>query len=212
MDSNMKIGLFGGTFDPIHMGHLISAENVRELYRLDKIIFIPSAQPPHKRLSIVTPAKYRLKMVQLAIQGNPFFECSSIEIDKPGVSYTIETIREFRKIYSKKELYFIVGSDSLFEMHSWYRINDLVKLCEFIFVNRPGYSLWEDQIKRLKLSRDIIKVLMKHPVQIDPVGVSSSEIRKRIAEGRSIRYLLPEKVQKLLYKKRIYQAGQKQLR
>jgi nicotinate-nucleotide adenylyltransferase len=203
----MKIGLFGGTFDPIHVGHLISAENVRELYGLDKIIFIPSAQPPHKRLSLVTPAKWRLKMVQLAIQNNPFFECSSIEIDKPGVSYTIETIQEYRKHYSKKELFFIVGSDSLFEMHSWYRIEDLVQLCEFIFVHRPGYALWEDQLKRLKLPSKVLKVLMKHPVQLDPVGVSSSEIRKRIAEERSIRYLLPAKVQKMIFEKKIYQGG-----
>jgi len=203
----MKIGLFGGTFDPIHVGHLISAENVREIYGLDKIIFIPSAQPPHKRLSAVTPAKWRLKMVQLAIQHNPFFKYSSIEIDKPGVSYTIETIQEFRKQYSKKELFFIVGSDSLFEMHAWYRIEDLVRLCEFIFVHRPGYALWEDQLKRLKLPSKVLKVLMKHPVQMDPIGVSSSEIRKRIAEGRSIRYLLPEKVQKLIFEKKIYRAG-----
>ena len=201
----MKIGLFGGTFDPVHIGHLVLAENVRELFSLDKVVLIPNASPPHKNLKRVTPARLRMKMLRSAVQGNPHFEVSSVELDRAKPSYTLETIKEFRKRYSKNALYFIVGSDSIFEMHSWYKVDELVKLCRFVFVFRPGFLIRDQSAQDLKLSTGTFRILTQNAVQMNPVGLSSSEIRKRVSQGRSVRYLLPEKVNRFILRHELYQ-------
>ena len=202
----MKIGLFGGTFDPIHVGHLILAEQVREVFELNKVIFIPSSSPPHKNAKDITPASLRLKMVELAIQGNDFFEISTIELDRSNPSYSIDTVKEFRKKHSIDSLFFIVGTDSLFEMHAWYKVDELVKLCQFIYVYRPGFSIQGKSGKDLRLDVETFNDLTRHSVKIAPMGVSSTEIRMRIAERRSIRYLVPNGVLKFIENEGLYKS------
>lgn len=188
----MRIGILGGTFNPIHIGHLILAEEARFKLKLDKLILVPAFMPPHKDTSDVIDAKDRLEMVRLAIEDNPVFEISTYEVDSKKKSYSIDTLKEFRKIYGDEaQLCFITGSDSLKDLFSWKNINDIFKISKFIVANRPGYPL-----------KDIPKEA--DTVVITPIEVSSEDIRKRIKEGRSIRYLVSEKVRKYILEHNLY--------
>ncbi|OGW77694.1 MAG: nicotinate (nicotinamide) nucleotide adenylyltransferase [Omnitrophica bacterium RIFCSPLOWO2_02_FULL_45_16] len=188
----MRIGILGGTFNPIHIGHLILAEEARFKLRLDKLILVPAFMPPHKNTSDVIDAKDRLEMVRLAIEDNPAFEISTYEVDSKKKSYSIDTLKEFRKIYGDDaQLCFITGSDSLKDLFSWKNINDIFKISKFIVANRPGYPL-----------KDIPKEA--DTVVITPIEVSSEDIRKRLKEGRSIRYLVSEKVRKYILEHNLY--------
>lgn len=202
----MKIGLFGGTFDPIHIGHLIVAERVRDALGLGKIVFIPSLNPPHKKSHVLAPADARLKMVQWAVEGNPFFEVSEIELGRAAPSYTIETVLEYRRHYSKDALFFIMGGDSLYEVHTWHKAEELVALCEFAVVARPGFAINELDASALHLTRKAFEILTRNIVRMELIGVSSTEVRQRLKEKKSIRYLVPEKVREFLEKGGIYQA------
>lgn len=182
----MRIGILGGTFNPIHIGHLILAEEAYFKLRLDKLIFVPAFMPPHKNDSDVIDARHRLEMVRLAIEDNPAFEISTYEIDSKKKSYSIDTLRELRRIYGDDaQLCFITGSDSLKDLFSWKNINDIFKISKFIVANRPGYP-----IKEVPKEADTVVVT--------PIEVSSEDIRKRLQEGKSIRYLVPEKVRKYI--------------
>ena len=188
----MRIGILGGTFNPIHIGHLILAEEACFKLKLDKLIFVPTFIPPHKDMEPEMNPQDRLKMVQLAIEDNPSFEVSRFEIDSKKKSYSIDTLKEFRRIYGDDaELYFITGSDSLKDLFSWKDINDIFKISKFIVANRPGYPF-----------KDLPKEA--EAVVITPIEVSSQDIRKRIKEGRSIRYLVPEKVRKYILEHNLY--------
>lgn len=188
----MRIGILGGTFNPIHIGHLILAEEARFKLKLDKLILVPAFMPPHKDTSDVIDAKDRLEMVRLAIEDNPAFEISTYEVDSKKKSYSIDTLKEFRKIYGDEaQLCFITGSDSLKDLFSWKNINDIFKISKFIVANRPGYPL-----------KDIPKEA--DTVVITPIEVSSEDIRKRLKEGRSIRYLVSEKVRKYILEHNLY--------
>ncbi|MBI1870263.1 MAG: nicotinate-nucleotide adenylyltransferase [Chlamydiae bacterium] len=200
----MRIGLFGGTFDPIHMGHLVLAEQVREEMRLDKIIFIPSAHPPHKKNETLSLASRRLKMVELAIQGNSGFEVSRIELDRKAPSYSLDTVKAFKKKYPKDSLFFILGSDSLFGMYHWYRVEELIQLCHFVIVPRPGFSLEDVKNVSLHLSQRGFKKVTRYFVRMPEIGISSTEVRKKVAGGLSVRYLVPEKVFKFIQRKKLY--------
>lgn len=188
----MRIGILGGTFNPIHIGHLILAEEARFKLKLDKLILVPAFMPPHKDTSDIIDAKDRLEMVRLAIEDNPAFEISTYEVDSKKKSYSIDTLKEFRKIYGDEaQLCFITGSDSLKDLFSWKNINDIFKISKFIVANRPGYPL-----------KDIPKEA--DTVVITPIEVSSEDIRKRLKEGRSIRYLVSEKVRKYILEHNLY--------
>lgn len=188
----MRIGILGGTFNPIHMGHLILAEEACFKLKLDKVIFIPTFIPPHKDIAPDIKAEDRLKMVELAIEGNHRFEASSFEIDSKKRSYSIETLKEFKKRYGEDaELYFITGSDSLKDLFSWKDINEIFKISKFIVANRPGYPV-----------KDIPKEVQT--VVITPIEVSSEDIRRRIMEGRSVRYIVPEKVRQYIMDHKLY--------
>ena len=191
----MRIGILGGTFNPIHIGHLILAEEAHFKLKLDKLVFVPAFVPPHKNSSEVINAKDRLEMVRLAIEDNPAFDLSTFEIDSKKKSYSIDTLKEFRGVYGEDaELCFITGSDSLKDLFSWKNINDIFKISKFIVANRPGYPI-----------KDVPKEV--DTVVITPIEVSSLDIRKRLAESRSIRYLVPEKVRKYISERKLYLTG-----
>jgi nicotinate-nucleotide adenylyltransferase len=195
----MRIGILGGTFNPIHYGHLVIASEVKDRLKLDKVIFVPTGKAPHKKIKGAT-ADERYEMVSLAIKGNPSFEVSPIEIEKSKIvdrpTFTLETIREFRRIYGKKgKIYFIVGLDEMLKISTWKEPEKLLKLCKFVVVTRPGYDSG-----RLD-KRTASKVIMQ---QVPGLDISSSDIRKRIKAGKPVRYLLPQKVEEYICKKRLY--------
>ncbi|OGX19320.1 MAG: nicotinate (nicotinamide) nucleotide adenylyltransferase [Omnitrophica WOR_2 bacterium RBG_13_44_8b] len=187
----MKIGILGGTFNPIHIGHLILAQEAQEKLGLDKIIFVPTYMPPHKENSDIAPANKRLAMVNLAIKGNKNFFVSDTEIKRDGRSYTIDTLREFKKIYPLDELFFIIGSDLLNYLDEWKDLSDIIKLVKFIVVTRPGFAL--DRIPSYIST-----------VAINAVDISGFEIRRRVKENRSLRYLVPEPVRSYIAKNKLY--------
>lgn len=191
----MKIGILGGTFNPIHIGHLILAEEAREKLGLDKVIFVPAYLPPHKDNSDIIDAKVRLSMARLAINGNEYFSVSEVEIKRNGRSFTIETIKEFKRIYPGPEhdLYFIIGSDLLKYLDDWKDLSEIISLVKFIAATRPGYPL------------EKIPAYIK-TMEIRAVDVSAFEIRRRIKENKSFRYLVPESVFKYIIKNKLYRA------
>lgn len=198
-----KIAIMGGTFDPIHYGHLVTAEAVMHEYQIDQVLFIPSGQPPHKTDSQVTSAEHRYLMTLLATETNPRFFSSRIEIDRKGYTYTIDTIRELKGIYPDSEIYFITGADAFSNILSWKNPEQLLSSCHFVAATRPGYS-------RQKAAPQIEAVMEKHVdtlhyLEVPALSISSSEIRNRVCEGRPIKYLLPETVENYIYKHGLYQ-------
>lgn len=186
-----KYGIFGGSFNPIHYGHLMICEYIKEEMGLDKVIFIPTGNPPHKELEL--SAKDRYEMVRLAISPNPDFEISDIETTRVKKSYTVDTIRELKKIYKEEKLYFLIGLDSLFQLKTWMKIGDLSKEIEFVVALRPGYLDKEEINKEIDFLRENFGTkinLIKTPLY----EISSTDLRDRIHEGKSLRYLIPKKV------------------
>ncbi len=185
----MKIGIFGGTFNPIHLGHLLLAETAREALSLDRVVFIPAAAPPHKSSKALLPGQVRLELINLAIKGNTAFVASSIELDREGPSYTIQTIELLRKQLPQAKLFLIVGEDML--SVTWRSWKELKKLCTVVVAHRP----------HAKPSRQAgIRYLPMPQVEI-----SSSDIRQRLASGRSIRYLVTSAVARHIIQHQLYQ-------
>ncbi|PIX25477.1 MAG: nicotinate-nicotinamide nucleotide adenylyltransferase [Deltaproteobacteria bacterium CG_4_8_14_3_um_filter_43_13] len=207
MEDYLRVGLFGGTFNPIHLGHLRSAEEVREFFNLQRVIFIPSANPPHKQGKDIISPIHRMEMVNLAIEGNQGFSVSDIEIKRRGKSYSIETIDHIRKIHgSDLTLFFIMGIDAFTEISTWKDHINLFSCCNFVVTTRPGYSLIN---LGTVLPADVAEDFSYLPEEdrfihasnfslcfrdITHLDISSSVVRKKIKENRSTRYLLPEKV------------------
>lgn len=186
-----KYGIFGGSFNPIHYGHLMICEYIKEEMGLDKVIFIPTGNPPHKELEL--SAKDRYDMVRLAISPNPDFEISDIETTRVKKSYTVDTIRELKKIYKEEKLYFLIGLDSLFQLKTWMKIGDLSQEIEFVVALRPGYLDREEINKEIDFLRENFGTkinLIKTPLY----EISSTDLRDRIRDGKSLRYLIPKKV------------------
>ena len=186
-----KYGIFGGSFNPIHYGHLMICEYIKEEMGLDKVIFIPTGNPPHKELEL--SAEDRYEMVRLAISPNPDFEISDIETTRVKMSYTVDTIRELKKIYREEKLYFLIGLDSLFQLKTWMKIGDLSQEIEFVVALRPGYLDKEEINKEIDFLRENFGTkinLIKTPLY----EISSTDLRDRIHEGKSLRYLIPKKV------------------
>jgi len=187
----LRIGVFGGTFNPIHYGHLVLAEQAYEKLNLSSVIIIPSFQPPHKNSSYIASAKHRYNMVRLAVKGNKRFKISNIEIKRKGRSYLVDTLRQLRKIYPKAKLFFISGSDVSDQIARWKSIKEALKLCKFVLAKRPGY--------RLKKYTKNISI-----ISITELDISSSMIRHKIKNGHSLRYLLPEKIISYINRNRLY--------
>jgi len=188
----------GGTFNPIHHGHLVTAEAIRDEFKLDKVIFVPSGKPPHKDNNKIASPDHRWMMTVLATITNEYFSVSSMEVKKKGESYTRDTILELKKIYGETtDCYFITGADAIAEISTWHKVEDLPKLAKFIAVSRPGYKL------------DINKIDSRfrkctYLIEVPALAISSTEIRKRIKRGQSIKYLLPETVENYIYKNNLY--------
>ncbi|MCG9967014.1 nicotinate-nucleotide adenylyltransferase [Pelotomaculum terephthalicicum JT] len=197
-----KLGVMGGTFDPIHYGHLVAAEGAREELALDKVIFIPAGKPPHKPGHDLADAGDRYLMTGLAIDSNIFFEVSSIEIDRPGPSYTVDTIQFIMNQYPGAEIYFITGADAILEIITWKNVERLLSLCYFVAASRPGYrldELWEKVGAFIQCPEK--KIL---GMEVPALAISSTDIRRRVREGKTIKYLLPEPVEEYIAKKKLY--------
>ncbi len=188
----MRIGILGGTFNPIHIGHLILAEEAVWRLRLDKLIFVPTYIPPHKKIKKEVGAGDRYRVACLAARNNQKFEVSRIEIERKKKSYSVDTLRYFRQRYGPNaKIFFITGSDCLKDLSSWKDINQVLKLAKFIVARRSGYSF-----------RKISKHVKLMP--LTDVAVSSSELRRRLKQDRSVRYLVPEAVWDYIVKKKLY--------
>ena len=214
---NSRIGLFGGTFNPIHFGHLRAGIEIREVFSLDRVLFIPTAIPPHKKTRNLLPFVHRLKMVRLAIAGYPFFKASDVEKKRKGKSYSIQTLRFFKKNYGlKAELYFIVGMDAFLEINTWKDYHDLFALSHFVVMDRPGYH--RSRVKEF-LQKEISPEIIFYPREnrfllpwgysvflfpITLMDISSTRIRTLRQENRSIRYLLPHEVEDYIKEKNFY--------
>ncbi len=194
----MKIGILGGTFNPVHIGHLILAEEVREKLGLDKIIFVPTALPPHKDSLNIAPAKDRLKMLKLATASNKFFAVSDIEIKRGGKSYTIDTVKELKKNNPRDSFYLIIGSDLITYFDGWKDIDQIAKAVTFVVATRPGYPL-EDIGSYVAKQQVGVKTLA-----IRAVDVSGFEVRQCVAQNKSFGYLVTDKVFDYIKKRKLY--------
>ena len=202
MAEKKRVGILGGTFDPIHVGHLMTAEAVRDEYHLDKVIFIPAAIPPHKQNQDVTEAMHRYVMTVLATCSNPNFEVSDIEMNRPGPSYTIDTIRELLERFGEDtEFYFITGADAIQEIHTWDRIEELLEMCHFIGASRQGCL---PDVNQIKASFGELGKRKIHRLETPELEISSTDIRNRIKKGYSIKYIVPTAVEQYIYKQGLY--------
>lgn len=199
---NQRIGIMGGTFDPIHIGHLITAESIRIACNLDKILFIPAGSPPHKQGRPVTEARHRYQMTVLATASNPSFSVSPMELERVGPSYTIDTVRMLAAKYGiGTDLYCITGADAVKDLLTWKEVEHLLDLCYFIAASRPGSIQGIDEVIDQLGEKGKSRILRQETPQID---ISATTIRNRLHQGLSIRYMVPEKVEEYIYKENLY--------
>ena len=188
----MRIGILGGTFDPVHNGHMYLAEKISKKLALDKLIFIPTYIPPHKKGAKVTQARHRYNMLKLAVTGNKIFKLSGMEIKRKGRSYSVETLRRLKRRYGRKaEFFFVTGSDSLRELDRWKNLEEILKLCKFVVVERPGFEAKGS-------SKDLIYL------KVTAKDISATEIRKRIKTGRHLSGLMPRAVERYIQRNKLY--------
>ncbi|MCH4191222.1 MAG: nicotinate-nucleotide adenylyltransferase [Butyrivibrio sp.] len=203
-----KIGIMGGTFNPIHYAHLLLAENAREQFGLDRIIFIPSGQSYMKEDEDIPSGEFRYQMVKMAIQGNPYFTCSRVEIDRPGRTYTVDTLHQLQRMYPGDELFFIMGADSLLSMESWYQFEDIFQMAAILVAVRDDTDerALSDAAERMK-TRYLADIRM---VMTGRMDISSTMIREKIKTGKSVRYLLPEDCVEYICLKNLYSQQQEE--
>ena len=219
----MRIGIFGGTFDPIHNGHLRAAEEVRESFGLEKMLFIPSARPPHKSNHAVSPPRDRIEMVRQAVDGHPPFECSDIECRRSETSYSVETIRMLKpERGGQADFFFVVGIDAFLEIETWKSYESLFEMCDWVVITRAGFdSPW---------GMDALPQSIREDFRYDPASdrcihksghtvnfsrfraldISSSEIRSLVREGRSIRFLVPMTVESYILNNHLYEPDKEE--
>jgi nicotinate-nucleotide adenylyltransferase len=192
----MRLGVMGGTFDPVHHGHLVAASEVQSLFSLDEVAFVPSGQPWQKAGKLVSPAEHRYLMTVIATASNPHFWVSRVDIDRPGPTYTIDTLRDLSVQHPDAELFFITGADALEQILSWKDADELFGLAHFVGVTRPGYVLSDDH-----LPRDAVSL-----VEVPAMAISSSACRERVHAGRPVWYLVPDGVVQYIGKHRLYRG------
>ncbi len=199
-----RLGIMGGTFDPIHYGHLVTAEQAREALDLDLVLFMPAGSPAFKQGQKVTSAEERYAMTVLATAANPAFYASRFEIDRPGVTYTVDTLRELRAHYPENvHLYFITGADAIIDIVSWHDAADIARLATLIAATRPGYDIGQAQTR---IHESGIDFDVRY-IQIPALAISSTNIRERVAVGKSVRYLTSESVIGYIGKNGLYAGG-----
>jgi len=202
-----RVGLYGGSFNPIHHGHLIVARAVAEWLQLDRVILLPSARPPHKADRQLLDAKHRAEMVRLAITRDALFEFSDYDLTRDGPSYTIDTVTHFGELLGPHvELHWIIGADSLAELTTWYRVSDLVDTCRIVTAARPGWDVIDWTPLRAVLSDAQVAALQAGILQTLQVDISSTDIRRRVTVGKSIRYLVPDAVREYIETKALYRV------
>lgn len=189
--TTQRIGILGGTFNPVHCGHLMLARDAMEAHALNEVSFVPCARPAHKSAENLAPEQHRLALLETAVADNPSFTVSRVELDRAGTSYAIDTVHALRQERPDAEWYFIIGADTLPELPFWRSIEDLLPLCRFITMHRPGWPDGDALKARLPLPSPWPERLCRDVFEGHQVDISSSEIRKRVAEGRAIRYLVP---------------------
>jgi nicotinate-nucleotide adenylyltransferase len=199
-----RLGILGGTFDPIHHGHLVAAEEAHDQQALDRVFFVPAGAPPHKPVRPISPGHHRLRMVELAIAGKPHFAISRVDLDRSGPCYTVDTLALLRRQWGLgPSLFFIVGADSLAEMATWYQPQRLLELCELVVVERAGSEIDLDQVEgQLPGISERL-----HRVRMPRLQISSSNLRARRRAGRSISYLVPPAVEAYIQEHELYLEG-----
>lgn len=198
-----RLGIMGGTFDPIHYGHLVAAETARIELRLDNVLFIPTGIPPHKVFRKVTEANLRHEMVEMSIRSNNSFKVSELEIVREGPTYTIDTLKILHDLFPEQELYFITGTDALRELITWREPQEIIKLARIVGASRPGYDsdgLLAKIYRKYPFTKDRISQL-----EVPALAISSTDIRARVRNDKSIRYLLPEEVRLFIKNNNLYQ-------
>jgi nicotinate-nucleotide adenylyltransferase len=203
----MRIGVFGGTFDPVHLGHLIMAEQCREQGRLDQVWFVPSARPPHKRNYSVTPFRQRAEMLQLAAAGHPAFRIDELEEERPGPSYTVDTLDELKKRHPGAEWLLLVGSDTLAEMHEWHDPAGVVRRAGLLVVARGTERVMSAEELGASLKLPPGEAVRLEVIEAPLIEISSRDLRRRAAEGRSLRYLVPRAVECYIQEKHLYRGA-----
>jgi nicotinate-nucleotide adenylyltransferase len=189
-----RVGIMGGTFDPIHHGHLVAASEVADLFDLDEVVFVPTGQPWQKAERAVSPAEHRYLMTVVATASNPRFWVSRVDIDRPGPTYTVDTVGDISAIRPGAELFFITGADALQAILSWKDADELFRSCHLVGVTRPGYHLSGDH-----LPADIVTLL-----DVPAMAISSSAVRQRVQAGRPVWYLVPDGVVQYIAKHQLY--------
>lgn len=193
-----RCGIMGGTFDPIHLGHLVTAEAALHEYELDAVYFVPSGQPPHKE--DVTDCAHRYLMTLLATVAHPRFIVSRVEIDRAGYSYTYDTVQHFARQFEHCEIYFITGADVMHDIHKWHRYKELLQSCNFVAATRPGFGISEVGTLTPQELNGI------HFLDVPSLAISSTDIRRRVRTARPIKYLVPSSVEGYIYKHGLYQS------
>ncbi|MBI5359579.1 MAG: nicotinate (nicotinamide) nucleotide adenylyltransferase [Planctomycetes bacterium] len=201
----MKIGILGGSFNPVHKGHLLIAETVRTAIGLDMVIFVPATVPPHRKIKKLASPRHRLNMLRLAIKGFPEFRVSDIELKRGGMSYTIDTIKYFKKeLGARNKFYFLCGTDNIPELPFWKEFRALLKECQFVFYNRHGEH--EKPLEKLApfVDSETLKSLKKHFLDGVIINIAATDVRRRIKRKEPARQMVPEKVLKYILKNRLY--------
>jgi nicotinate-nucleotide adenylyltransferase len=199
-----RIGVIGGTFDPIHYGHLAAAEEARVRVNLEKVLFVVALLPPHKLDEDVTPVEHRLAMVRLGIASNPHFEISLVDVDRPGPSFTVDTISMLQEQWGPDtELFFVMGLDSLVEVPTWRQPERLIRLCHLVAVSRPRFEV---DMRQLEASVPGISSRVEI-IDMPEVDISSSDLQRRVKEGLPIKYQVPEEVERYIIEHRLYEQS-----
>jgi nicotinate-nucleotide adenylyltransferase len=208
----MRLGIFGGSFDPVHYGHLLLAECCREERQLDEVWFLPAAAPPHKLGAVLAPPKARIEMLELAISGHEGFRVSSLEVDRGGVSYTVETLRAIAKQQPQAELYLLMGADSLRDLPTWREPAEILSLAIPVVVRRAGSQAPDFTPLASLVSQARLAIFEASQVEMPQTELSSTDLRQRAADGRSLRYRTPRAVEKYIETQGLYLSSEERPR
>jgi nicotinate-nucleotide adenylyltransferase len=195
--ASKRVGIMGGTFDPVHHGHLVAASEVQSKFDLDEVIFVPTGQPWQKTHQTVSPAEDRYLMTVIATASNPRFSVSRVDVDRGGVTYTIDTLRDLKAFHADAELFFITGADALEQILTWRAADELFDLAHFVGVTRPGYDLDDHHLPTGSVSL----------IEVPAMAISSTDCRTRVAAGEPVWYLVPDGVVQYISKRGLYRAG-----